>query len=402
MPITDRLMQTGAWSLQLTPRAPDAVRKAIATLGSQIYFTPADIPDDGIAVADLRLVAFYGGMVTRRNKRTLKFGGPGMLGWVVSGRGGAGAVSPTVSPARPATFTQIIQSWLDPANVNFNNGIQYGTAYSATATTINNTDFYSENPPFKSLLDTYAKTTGNEYRLRTTGLLDWGISTALFNSSPNVLIAPGLAGREGTLKALDVDPDSWDPAGDIDNFRNNGYVLKSDKSAAAVGLAAAPGKVRFARFDDPHFHANYVSDPIIANSTDGTDIVNMAQAASDEFSTEHLSLPAQVREYCLHRFAIPGDYVWVHDPDSDIVDRSNPQTFQGDTIFPKTMRLMGFTSPVEAGMGVRVVSGEVLASGDAEIVNVTNYVRWERGRTSLELDSLPYRLGDVGSRTALR
>lgn len=400
MPITDRLMQTGSWSLNLVPRTPDRVRRAIATLGSQVYFTPAEIPDQSIDVAGLRAAAFYAGIVTRRNKRSLRFGGPNLLGFLVSSKGGAGKVSAGIAPARPATFSQIMTSWFDPAAPAFTNGIAYGTAYSATATTINSTVVYSENPPQKAMLDTYAKTTGNEYVIRPTGLIDWGAPTALFNSSPDVLISPGLAGREGTLKALDVDPDSWDPAGDIDGFRNNAMVVRADRSSHQVSLASRPNRVKFGRFDDPSQHTNYVSDPIVSNSNDATDITNMADAAADEFSEEHLSLPAQVREYCLHRFATPGDYVWVYDQEADIVDRTNPQTFQGDVLFPATMRLMGFTSPVECGMGVSVVDGAYL--GSQAITNITDFVRWERGTTSLELDSLPYRLSDVAAGSFLR
>lgn len=400
MPITDRLMQTGSWSLELLPHAPDNVRKAMAIYGSQVYFTPAEIPDDDVDLTTLREAAFYAGMVTRRQKRSLRFGGPNLLGFLVSSKGGPGIPGAGITPALPYTFTQVIQTWVD--GLTKSNGLTYGTAYSPTATTVNDAVDFTQDPPLKAALDTVAKTTGNEYVCRPTGLIDYGVATSLFNASPNVLIAPGLGGREGTLKALEVDDSSWDPAGDIDSFRNYGYVVQNNRVTHSTAVQNLTEYVRFAIFNDPTTSVAYYSDPIFSNSDNATDTGNMAQAAANEFANEHLTLPAQVREYCLHRFAIPGDYVWVHDPDSDIVDRSNPQTFQGDTIFPKTMRLMGFTSPIEAGMGVRVVSGEVLASGPAEIVNVTNYVRWERGRTSLELDSLPYRLGDVGSRTALR
>ena len=400
MPITDRLMQTGSWSLQLLPHAPDNVRRAMSIYGSQIYFTPAEIPDDDIDLATLRSAAFYAGLLTRRQKRSLRFGGPNLLGYLVSSKGGPGIPGAGITPALPYTFTQVMQAWVD--GLTKSNGLTYGTAFSPTATTINDAVDFSQDPPLKSALDTIAKTTGNEYVCRTTGLIDYGVSTALFNSTPSVLIAPGLAGREGPYKALEVDDQSWDPAGDIDSFRNYGYVVQNNRVTHSTAVQNLTKYVRFAVFNDPTTSVAFYSDPIFSNTDDATDTSNMAQAAANEFADEHLSLPAQVREYCLHRFVTPGDYVWVYDQDCDIVDRTNPQTFQGDTIFPQTMRLLGFTSPIEHGMGVRVVSGEVVASGGQEIVNVTNYVRWERGSTSLELDSLPYRLSDVGGRSALR
>ncbi|MFA9269203.1 MAG: hypothetical protein ACEQSX_00375 [Baekduiaceae bacterium] len=400
MPITDRLMQTGSWGLELVPRTPDYVRRAMARLGSQVYFTATDIPDENLDVDGLRAAAFYAGVVTRRARRSLRYGGPNLLGFTVSAKGGIGVTGGAVSPALPYTFTQAIQDWVTTATSN-SNGIGYGTAFSPTATTVNDVVPFATLPPFKSAFDTLAKQTGNEYVLRPTGLMDFGVSTALFNTNPTVLIAPGLAGREGNFKALEVDG-SWDPEGDIDSFRNYGFTVQDDRFTNANAVSNLANRVRFATFNDPTTAVAFVSDPIFTNSDDFTDISNQAQAAANEFSAEHLTLPARVREYCLHRLAIPGDWVWVYDTEADIVDRTNPQYFQGDVIFPQALRLMGFTSPVECGMGVRVVSGEVIASGDAEIINVTNYVRWERDATSLELDSTPYRLQDVGGRSVLR
>lgn len=400
MPITDRLMQTGSWSLQLMPRTPDNIRRAIATLGSQIYFTPAEIPDEGLDLAGLRSAAFYAGLVTRRAKRSLRFGGPNLLGYLVSAKGGIGETGAAISPALPYTFTQVIQDWVETSTTN-SNGIGYGTAYSPTATTIADATLYSQNPPFKTAFDTIAKTTGNEYVLRPTGLMDYGIATALFNSTPRVLIAPGYAGIEGDLRALEVDEQSWDPQGDIDSYRNNGYVISNDALNWDQAVSNLSDRVRFCDFNDPTTAVGFFSDPIRSNTNDVGDLNDLAQAAANEFSTEHLTLPAQVREYCLHRYAIPGDWVDVFDVEADILDRTNPQPFQGDVIFPKAMRLMGFTSPIEHGMGVRVVDGSVVSSGGQEITNITNYVRWEQGLTSLELDSSPYRLQDVGGRSYL-
>lgn len=398
MPITDRLMQTGSWTLTLTPRAPDNIRRILNTLGSQIYFTPAEIPDDELDITGLRAAAFYAGLVTRRAPRSLRFGGPNLLGFLVSSKGGPGIPGAGITPALPYNFTQVIQTWVD--GLTKSNGLTYGTAYSPTATTIADAKDFSQDPPLKTGLDTVAKTTGNEYVARPTGLLDYGVATSLFNTTPRVLIAPGLAGREGDLKALEVD-ESWDPAGDIDSFRNWGYVVQNNRFNSSTAVQNLTTYIRFAVFNDPTTSVAYYSDPIFSNTDNATDTANQAQAAANEFAAEHRTLPAQVREYCLHRFAIPGDWVWMYDPEADIIDRTNPQTFQGDVIFPEAVRLMGFTCPIEHGMGVRVVDGTVLSSGPAQIVNVTNYVRWEQGTTSLELDSTPYRLSDVGGHSVL-
>lgn len=379
MPITEGLMQVGSWSMELTDNAPTGIRRALR-YGSNIFVTPTHVIDPGISITNLSAMSVFGGLTFRKGNQLRRFGGPGMLGYLQTGKGEAGGAS-TIAGPFPATFATILSQMLPGTGAS--NGIAVGTAYSPTATTstlVANT----YNPPKKPIIDTVAKQTGNEYRCRPNGTVDYGISTSLFRSTPRVAIAPGISGRDDTFVVLDTT--SWEYDEDIDNYRNNAWVQSNNLLTNTTRTSGTPaGAVDFYRWNGGGASfVDYKTPIITADSNVLAELERIANAAGDEYYTPSYSIRAEVSDYCVPRFFVPGDWLYVYSADDDLKDAAIQVQFQGQSLNPKKMRCTGYTYPFEQGMGVYAYYYSSTGTG---ITDITRYVKWEPPGARIEIES---------------
>lgn len=377
MTVTEGLMQVGSWSIKLDG-APIEMRREFDWF-SNIVITPARIYDTNIDRDLLLAAASYTGICVKRNIGEGAFGGFGMLGYVQTGKGHAGAIG-LYDPTWPADFDDIVQAWFDNLN-----GLEAGTNAGIVTTTIKSMEQHTYWPPTKPVLDEAAKQTGNEYVVRPDGTVDYGFYQNLFTLTPTVMVAPGVTGTD-VINALEVK--SWSVDQDLVDFRNFAFATSEDGTTRAVtptsgspltvygfgGLAVA-GDVRY-------------FERVRANSNDSTDLTDAAVAASTEYADVNYRISCSVDEFCIPRLLTPGDSVYVYDVDNDLVSTSATEVIHfGRSYYPVKVRCYGYTWPVQAGMGVYVIN-----NATQDITDVSDFVHWETGTTRLDLGSPPKRL----------
>lgn len=375
MSVTEALMQVGSWNLKLD-NAPIDVRRQFDWFGN-IVITPARVRDPNVDFDDLVASAAYSGIVLKRNMGEGRFGGLGLGGYLQTGRGHSGSIAPS-TPTWPADFDEILTAWIT-GNAN-SNGLELGTDLGAAATQMQSMEAGTYFPPTKPRIDEAAKFTNNEYVIRPDGTVDYGFSQLLFAYTPTVLLSPSHRGKD-VVSALEIS--QWSVDQDLMDFRNYAYAKSQDETyevVASYSSSLAPlycwklnGQVRYV-------------ERISVNSNDTTDVDAAAEAAGSEFGEVNFRIGCSVDEFCLPRLMIPGDWVWVWDPDNDITGGSEVIHF-GQSIFPQRIRCMGYTWPIQSGMGVYAVNNQTQA-----ITDVTDFVAWETGTTKIDLGSPPKKL----------
>lgn len=384
-------MQLGDWSMRLKDDCPMEIRRLFED-GANVYVTPNRFADGTPAIATLRATALWAGLVTRNGNELREPGGVGLLGYLQTGRGHAGVngTHGALPAAYPATFAEILDSWDAYAN-----GLTIGTGYSPTGTTIASApDAYTYLPPFKPPLDTYAKQTGNDYKVNPDGTLDYGAATALFRSTPTVTVAPGLVGRDTNSILLNVV--EWRARYDLDNLRTNGSATTSDQTGSVVAATSSTKAVSFRKFGSTVANVGLFSEWTASDSTSTAAADTLSQALADETPDRHWDITCSVLEYAIGTFLTCGDWIWVYSPKDDLWNAANQITIGGQTILPMIMRVVGYTWPVQDGMGIAV-------NYDGTTTDVTEFVVMETDQpTKLELDTSPQRLNGASTVSPVR
>jgi len=396
MPVTDYLMKVGDWSLNLNPETPMEIRDRVK-LGSALLLTKSRILDYmDRTPASLAGLSVYAGVLTSREQERVKLAGKGLLWFVQTGKGhGFAAAGHGAIPASPATFTQIMQSFF---SFGYSNGLAYGTGYSATATTVTGLDPNSYLPPLKPVLDTCAARTGNEYKVNPDGTVDWGISTALFQSTPTVLIAPGMRGRDINVTALEVA--RWNVREDIDDYRTGALGQDNTGAYRTIRYASIFDYYTVGEYLTPAGITTLISPPLTIQSANTGEVDAQLDAAAVRYAGIRQTITCSVNEYCIPQLITPGDWVYVYDPASDVIDSANVVQFQGQTLYPDKVRCYGTQWPIEAGpMGVYLVDGEYDSDGD--ITDITDWVVPESGPTRLDIAAAPRSLIDTFDRSLI-
>lgn len=377
-------MQTGKFDLDLVDDCPLKIRRLASQLGALLVVADVPLPVDGMSVADVLGSSglAYTGVVTRKANKLRRLSGSGLMWYLQSGKGYAG-VNYTTLPALPATFEDFLTAWLSTSGSK-SNQIGKGTGYSASTTAINawTEAPATETPPVKPWIDVLAAQTGNEYRITTQGYIDFGVSTSLFRSTPNVVICPGLDGREGSsYRALKVA--QFDMSTDVENYRNAAYYETSDTIYKASGPATSTDVIYMKRMGGSGGNVSLSRPYQMLQTTSSTDVDNTITAAANLYCAPNYEINCTVDEYNITTLIQPGDWLYVYSPDDDFYDSANSIAIGGQVLNPKSIRCTGYEYPVQAGMGVYALYNDV-------VTDLTNFVKWETGRpTRLEFDLRP-------------
>jgi hypothetical protein len=375
--VTEGLMQVGTWTLKMKPGTSIEIRREFDWFAN-VIITASRIYDPALTFEAAVEASKYTGIVLKRNVGEGRFGGLGMLGYLQTGRGHSGDYGSPSGLTFPADFGDVVAAFITGDEAS--NGLVAGTGFSTTAVQVQSQDGPSW-PPTKPILDELATQTGNEYVARPDGTVDYGDPESLFEFTPTVLISPVLRGRDD-VNALEVT--SWSVGQDLLNFRDRVIALSDDGLYANDSPTSGSPLGPFWGWDQNDYLRYW--DRITVNSDDTGDVDDAAVAASAEFADVNYSITCSVAEYCIPRLITPGDWVYVHDRDNDLVGGAEVMHF-GRSIFAPTVRCTGYTWPIQAGMGVYVVNNQTRA-----VTDVSDFVEWETGDTRLELGSPPPRI----------
>ena len=405
--INDRHMANGDWSIQLRDDTPWEIRSEFRAGSASnrdnwrsfVCFLENDVHGlDGTSLTQAVKEAFaanvlWTGPVWRRGDKMRSFGGPSLMGFLGNSRGSAFKMAASGHPSFPATISQIITGWFGSGAVFLtDNGITEGTSYSPTTATVDQMVYGSYLPPVKGPLDTMMVQTGNEYRIRPDGAIDWGVATSLFRSSPTVFVAEQMSGVTDAFHTLDVPLDGITVKEDIDGLRNAARVYSKDFDiAAGTGTAGVTTLTTLGPDDISSWSEGdkaYFCGPFTkADTNDVSDVTALSQAAADLYGYTNREIRVVCNDRCVLGYVTPGDWVNVWAPEDGVFDSTREITTNGRTINPEKIRVVAVRQPFTPGMGAYVV--RYLGAFVWNITRITDYIVPENQPTQLELGYPP-------------
>lgn len=368
MPVTEALMSPGSFDLDLVADCPDDI-KLLCRPGANIIVTDVDLGDDITDPYDLADLAIYNSIILDRTYKTGHLEGCGMLGYLESEKGYAGSQSAGGHGdlvTWPATISDIVAAWFN--GTARSNGLRSGTAFSATSTTVGDIFQLAYLPPFKGPLDTVMQQTGNEYRCNPSGVVDWGTAAALFASTPTTAIYPGHAGHDRSVTVLETA--ECEIRESLRQFRNIAETIDMFPNTVTTGGAGA-GVLRWYPAGD--YWQLITPQRVEVPSLDLGDTTNIADAIAAKYADIRFEITVSVIEPCISKLITPGDWTGLYDPDANFYDITNPLDFEGGVIWPKAIRVVGYTWPLLRGMGVYVAYD----GNTPKVKRISDFIAWE-------------------------
>jgi len=361
MAIVERLMKPGTWDITLLPDTPKSLRDVLQPFG-HIVIQEARIDPRVMADADILSLALYVGPL-RRKPTPYTLQGSGMAIWL----GDEESKGQIISPNQNMTFA----NWI--ANIlGLGLAITAGTVTAVGAGVLNwNAARITQRAAIDYICAYFTGLNGvanpAEYRVNNNGTMDAGLSSALFNTTPKAIVTPREGGRELGIEPLlfgvEIDGDSYSTA----------VIEVGSAGNATANLAPAT------TYKD--IHGNLVVLQRVVSNT----LVLAGQEANQAAAQLALYPLRQVITLSTNRYDVRhdiqvGDWLYVYDPEHDVVDLTNEQHYRGQTIHPNKLRVYALTWPIEGGMAVYYRDGPT-----AVYTDLTNWVSFEKPGTTFEL-----------------
>lgn len=371
MPVEEHVMRLGAFDLNLDAPPYGDVRYELGAFKT-IVITPTQLIDEGRSRASLLSQARYRGVIEGWSRDRTNIFGAGMLSYL--GDGGSIGAGATYSPTA-RTFEQWFDQFVTDAHMN---GLTKGTTYSMPATTWPDSGTATELPySIRAKLEVLASALGVEYRVNPDGTVDMGATgSALFDTTPVVYLTKWMQGRDVSTIGFPVT--DWSVQKDYQSYINYVGIQGDAVTGAASNLGTEPAK------DSAGTNAirrkTFETNSDLATTADAN---RYAQGILDANENVRTALTCAVDVFDFGAYARPGDYVYAYDPQDVLVDSANQTLFQGEILHPKKLRLFGMSWPIKQGFGVYLLSDD--SSDTPQIIDLTDYVAWEEGPTTLEV-----------------
>ncbi|WP_223166460.1 fibronectin type III domain-containing protein [Nonomuraea sp. SYSU D8015] len=225
-----------------------------------------------------------------------------------------------------------------------------------------------------------------EWRVNGNATLDAGPAANLFATTPKcVIVRNGADGHDLALTGL---PGDMSLARDVQDWTTRVVLL-----AEGQGEATATGSANIASNPYVDLRGQAVKRTRLVSES-GTSTGNAqarAQLQLNRFSGTRNALRLSTHDYEVRGSFAVGDWVWVWDPDSGIVDPSVEVTFRGQRFNPLKLRVAECSWPVTEEMTV------AYRHQDGTWHDLTPFVRFESGATSITVGELGRSLTNAGS-----
>lgn len=368
MPVTDRLMSWGQWSLKLKPSTPKSFLANIALntkAFSHVFITGTHFDAGSIDPIDLLNKARFTGVYRRQSENLLTLSGPGVAWWL----------EPDLFQTAP-TGTKTFVQWmtaLKPAQLSAGTYAPIGVGTMAQTSG----EWLFLSP--RQCIDLVCNYFGGEWRVNPNFTLDAGAQADLYTSTttPTVVAIAKGGGRDTSitgLRALEMDQ-----AADLESYATKILVVGNDPSGATEVFASTGYK-------DPQGNA-VVIKVLLRDS--GIDLGNETAAGTTELTarmTTRREISLSTDAYDIEGVLKPGDTIGIFDPDNRLFALANPVQYRGQLIYPTNRRVMGVQWPIEDGYGVYFRD---TTSGSVVIRDLTEYVQWEKPPTRFEIGANP-------------
>lgn len=364
----------GSWSLTLRPDTPKTIREAVSTPFQSIIITPTWVDPTGMTDAAMLDLAIYNGVVLRPGPQ-YELGGVGLAWWLGDERGVPYIASPVSS-----TSGASLASWV--SSLIASTPISVGSVTGAGPVG-GNVAGYFQWQSARTALEAVLRYFQVEYRVNNDYTIDYGEPADLYGATPVATALPrGQGSREQRLKGFEVT--------DLDYSRD---------FADYVSFVTAVGRGGYGQSSSVNILTEFgASDPVgdavsrraffdVPEASLGLE-VNYAESVLDRYSEVDF-VGVSTDDFVRGTFG-PGYYLNVYDSDRGLLDADNQDVYQGEVVFPKLVRVIGMTWPIQDGCGVYYRFREDGPSGDAIYTDLSPYVERERPGTKIEVGTSAY------------
>lgn len=383
-------MKPGEFSFELTDSCPTSVRARLKTY-DHIVVTPARITDSGLGRTQLVGEARYTGRI-EMIEGWKTFSGSSLMSWLGDGdspsKGGFGPPGFIGGTAitGPGNWKHFVDAVF--AEDLRRNGLTLGTYHSAFTTTIAD-DQIGENEAPRTAFDRFARITGNEYRVNADGTFDSGDPSALWKSGTAVdLVFTRSATGDDADGIKGVHVTDFRATLDGADLTNN-PVVRGPTQENGGGAGTVRG------FDGNFVAINKLFPVQTDDLGDIVGIYDYLSASRFPTTSGRFEIRLKTDAYDIGRYLTagqPGDWIYVYDRDSFIVDgflfAHSPTTnivYRGETIFPlDTHRIVEISWPIREGMGVYLLKTR---DGTGAVVDLSEFIKWETADTDVVLST---------------
>lgn len=384
MAVTETLRALGGWGLTVRPTIPDELWNKIDYF-SHVCIHVGQRVDPRVAGDSLLKSSRYTGVVRaiseKGDSRTI--GGSGMAMWL-GDADNKGDTIESLLTFTAETFANVIRALL-PAS----GAVTEGTLFTLPSNTYSGT-FQFQSP--REAIDYLCQTKNAAWRVNGDATLDAGLESDLFVVNPKVVVLR----KQGAQTVSSFDDmflralgGSLETARDVEDLTTRVLLMAqgSNGEFASATADAAPGVIPYV---DLHGNNIKLTRIVQESETDDTNAVARAQLQLNRFLGTRDALTLSSANYDFNGDAHVGDYVYVYDPQIDLMDPANEILFRAQRMNPLKLQLTETSWPVVDGMSV------FYRGQDGGWIDLTEYVVPENGDTTLVVGGYNRSLSDGG------
>ncbi|MGP3914296.1 hypothetical protein [Nonomuraea sp. 10N515B] len=380
MPVTEVLMGLGSWKLTLLEETPRAILDQLQYFG-HLAFIPGRL--NPLEYGDqLLTMARYVGVLTGKDVDHIRktIDGQSTAVWL-GDADDKGDILEAPVQINNLTFADAIRAILGSGTA-----VVEGTLYSVPGTYKGRHVWQSK----RKAVDYICSTMGAEWRVTGDCRLDGGLATDLYNEIPDTVIVRRRPNRHTdgddlTMHGLRGD---MGVAQDVDDWTSRLVLLAEGEGDAIVtGAANNPNNPYKDLRGQPIKRTRVISESTTAPGNAQT----RAEVQLSKFVSTRNAMRLTTDDYDVVGAFSVGDWAWVFDPDTDLVDPDNEIVFRGERINPVKLRMAGASWPIREGM---TVAYRDLTGGWHDL---TPFVDWEGGETTIDVGDLLRALSSGGT-----
>jgi|SRR5882757_4349437 len=385
MSVTETLRALGSWNLQLSEDMPASIWDQIGYYGHIVVHVGK--VDPRVAGDSLLKTARYTGVLRARGEKGEKksIGGLGMAMWL-GDPDSKGDTIETLTTFTGEDFQDVITALLPPSG-----SVTAGAIFNIAETWTGTHQFQSR----REVIDYICQTVGAAWRVNGDATLDAGLESDLFRVVPNVIVqrkpdnALSLTGSELDMFVRGFDG-NLETDSDTEDFTTR-VLLMAQGSNGSFASATADIDPGLNPYKDLHGNFVKLTRIVQESETDPANAPARAQLQLNRFSGTRDALSLSTKYYDIKGEAQVGDYLWVWDPEMDLVDYANEVMFRGQRIYPLKLKFTETTWPITEGMSV------CYRDGNGSWIDLTDYFERESGETNIVVGGYNRSLTDGGS-----
>lgn len=375
MSVSEVTQALGSWSVTLRADTPRSILDAIGYYGHVAITTrrsEAAAQGDGL-LTSARYVGVVRGITRVDATQPVVLSGSGMGFWL-GDENDVGAVYQNPVVLTAASFPASVAALL-PASGAVTSGVIGSVGGTITQT-------FQWTSPRTALTQLCALfTTGTsaattvEWRVNGNGTADVGPVSGLYVTTPIAALVRRNPGADMTARSL---PGVFQNAQDVMNYATGVVLLAAGTSGSTAVGTASRGIIPYR-----DIHGNLVGlVKMVSQSSTGPTNANAAAADALNASAVNSALVLSTADFDVRGVVAAGDYVWVQDPDSGLVDLTQEVHLRGDVLNPVLLRCVELDWPVTQGMGA------AYRNAGGIWTDLTDYLVFESGVTNVVVGAL--------------